>query len=253
MVVAIVVFLSISEKRSRVNWESLRSSADAWQCIPEGFSFQALRDRCSSWLPAEELRDGEERTTIHLRHDYLMARLLCRAVLSSYTGVDPRNWSFRTGVFGKPYVAQPREFRSIHFSLTRTRGLLVCLVSRVGEVGVDAEETSTPVDVCRIAKHFLSPAEQAQLSSLTAQQRNTRFFEQWVLREAYVKGTGRGLAHSPERITIEFGEDGRPLPIDDWQFSLHHPSTRHVAATAVRAGCGTPTVPIRWVTTDGLF
>jgi len=236
-----------------VDWESLRSAAHAWQYSPEELSPQALRERYSSWLSAEERRCGNERRTDRLRHDYLTARLLCRAVLSSYTGVDPRSWSFRTGLYGKPYVCEPSEFRSLHFSLTRTRGLVVCLVSRTGELGVDAEETSRPLDVGRIASHFLSAAEHARLCNLPAQRRNARFFEQWVLKEAYAKGIGRGLAHSPDRLTVESDDDGRPLPIDEWQFSLYHPSAYHVAATAVRAGPAAPAVPVRWMTARGLF
>jgi 4'-phosphopantetheinyl transferase len=235
-----------------MDWESLRSVAHAWECNPGQFSSRALRE-CCSWLSGEEERHARELRTDRLRHDYLTGRLLCRVVLSSYAGIEPRRWNFGTGLYGKPYVLEPVEFRSLHFSLTRTRGLVVCLVSLLGEVGVDAEDTSQPVDVERVARHFLSPVEHARLSSLPARRRTARFFEQWVAKEAYIKATGRGLAHSPDRLTIGFGEDGRPIAIDGWQISLHRPSPNHVAATAVRPPCGMAALSVRWMPAGALF
>ena len=79
------------------------------------------------------------------RHDYLTARVLCRATLSRYAPVHPSEWKFEKGAYGKPRIAAPAGFESLHFNLTHTEGLMIFLVSRAGEVGIDAEKT--------IAKH----------------------------------------------------------------------------------------------------
>jgi 4'-phosphopantetheinyl transferase len=173
--------------------------------------------------------------------------------LSRYTGVAPVDWKFVKSAHGKPSIAEPAEFSSLQFNLTRTDGLIVCLVSRAGEVGVDAEETSRPVDIAQVARHFFSAKEQASLAACAPERRGKRFFEQWVLKEAYLKGRGTGLSETPPMLTIELGNDGRPMPVDDWQLALHDPSPQHVAATAIRARRGAPAIPISWFDALGLI
>ena len=86
---------------------------------------------------------------------------------------------------------------------------MIFLVSRAGEVGIDAEKTSSNIDGALIARHFFSRAEQARFGSLPVDQRPAWFFAQWVVKEAYLKGTGQGLDR-PERVTVEWREDGEP-------------------------------------------
>lgn len=181
-----------------------------------------------------------------LRQGYVAGRVLCRAVLSQYTGIEPRVWRFYRGVNGKPSVLEPAKFSNLFFSVSRTKGFAICLVSLMGDVGVDVEETTHTVDVLQVARHFFSYEEQSRLAKLAAVERRKRFFEQWVLKEAYLKGTGTGLAWAPERLTIEPGR------IRDWQFSLHRPDRNHIAAAAVHSLGGRP-VPVRWLEAQQLF
>ena len=153
----------------------------------------------------------------------------------------------------KPKIIGPADFKSLRFNLAHTSGLVICLVSRAGEVGVDAEETSRLVDIAQVARHFLSRREQACLENLPAHLRIARFFKQWVLREAYLKGIGKGIAHAPERFTVRLGENDQPLPIRNWQFFLCRPSAKHVAAAAVRQRRGAAPVSVRWLKADDSF
>lgn len=175
----------------------------------------------------------------------MAARALCRATLSRYTGVAPEDWRFRTEAHGKPSIAAPAAFRSLRFNLTHTEGLTICLVSCAGDVGVDAEETSRIVDIEQVARYVFTEPEHMRLAGLPVPGRTARFFEQWVLHEAYCKGTGTGLAHAAEPVAIEWGE--RYGTAGDWQFSLYRPSANHVAAAAVRRTRGAASVSIRWL------
>jgi 4'-phosphopantetheinyl transferase len=234
-------------------WQELQTAAHALQLSANEISPKALQQRCFSWLSIDERENWKKFRTQWLRHEYLAARALCRAALSRYTGVAPRNWTFGTSVHGKPKIIGPAEFTSLRFNLAHTSGLVICLVSRVGEVGVDAEETSRVVDVEQVARHFVSRQEKARLENLPPRQGTARFFEQWVLREAYLKGIGKGIASAPERFTIKFGENGEPLPIGTWQFFLYRPSANHVAAAAVRRRRGAAPVFVRWLKANDLF
>jgi 4'-phosphopantetheinyl transferase len=211
----------------------LLTAAHVWQLCPGDLRAPEKRDWWLSRLPAGEREQYEQFATARMREGYLAARVLCRATLSLYTGVDPSQWRFGVGLHGKPVLVEPEDLRSLRFNLTHTDDLVVCAVTRAGEVGVDAEKTSCAVDDRLVARHFLSSRQEARLASLPSYERTQRFFEQWVLKEAYVKATGCGLAHAPERLTIEQDQCGKPLPVANCQFTLWHPSPSHVVAAAV--------------------
>lgn len=227
-------------------WDRLVDSAHAWQLRTDRLRAPGLRDWWLSRLPAVERAQYERFLTDEMRERYLAARVLCRTTLSRYTGIDPSDWRFGENAYGKPVVLEPSEFTSLRFNLTHTSDLVICIVTRAGEVGVDAEDTSQPVDVSLVARHFLSRREEARLASLPARERAERFFEQWVLKEAYVKAIGTGLADADERLTVEQREDGRAVENAGCTFSIYRPSPNRVAAAAVLA----PTsIAVEWRTT----
>ena len=214
------------------NWNALLNEAHAWQVCPEDLA-AGPHVRGLSWLSPDERARYEQFPAERQQHDYLTARVLCRATLSRYANVHASEWKFDKGAYGKPRIAAPDGFESLHFNLTHTDGLMICLVSRAGEVGIDAEKTSSYIDGALIARHFFSRPELARFCSLPVHKQPAWVFAQWVVKEAYLKGTGRGL-DTPERVTVEWGEDGQPVAIGGWQFFLYHPSPHHVAAAALR-------------------
>jgi len=227
-------------------WDALLTEGHAWQFCPDELRAPGVRDRCRSWLSADEAARYEQFRTEKMRESYLAARALCRATLSRYTGVDPSRWRFGQGLYGKPTLVAPGNFKSLRFNLTHTDDLVICIVTRAGEVGVDAEKTSQRVEIAPIARHFLSRRQRARLASLPSCERAARFFEQWVLKEAYVKSIGKGLAYAPERVTVEQDDNGEPVAIGRCQFSVYRPSSSHVAAAAVMRGRCVAPVSIRW-------
>jgi 4'-phosphopantetheinyl transferase len=228
-------------------------TADAWYCRPEELSADKLERRFLPWLtPGERLHRQKLRTPA-MRHDYLATRALCRLSLSHHTHVDPTTWAFTAGKQGKPAIAGAPPFRSLHFNISHTDGLIVCAITRAGEIGIDVEETSREVDLAQVARHFFSPDEQAHLSNLSAKERKTRFFQLWVLKEAYLKGRGMGLSKSPDEFSIRFSSRENPLPIGNWQLALHYPTPRHVAATAIRRPRSAAKAPIHWRDAHELF
>jgi 4'-phosphopantetheinyl transferase len=238
----------VTRKRSAATlaFEALRTAAHVWHVCPEKLSPATLEKRCLPWLSADERARRVKFSTARLRHDFLVTRALCRAVLSHYTAVDPADWRFVEGKHGKPAISLPRKFKSIRFNLTHTDGFVACIVSRAGEVGIDAEETSRHVNIEQVARHFLPSDEQSRLSRMPASRRARRFFEQWVLREAYLKGLGSGLTDHLDRISVQ-------VPIGNWHLALHRPTQRHVAATAVRLRRGRKPIRIRWIHARGLI
>jgi 4'-phosphopantetheinyl transferase len=251
------------------DWEKIIGCAHAWWVNGEKVAERSLP---MHWLDAEERALAQEFSARKARHQYLVARMLSRAVLSYYTGVAPGDWRFGAGKFGKPRIEAPKRLESLkrrapqagrlhgegnsfntsslRFNLTHTNGLIVCLVSRAGEVGVDAEKISRRVHVEEIAEHFLAKSEWDELAKLAGAKRRRRFFEIWALKEAYLKGRGRGFSVSPQRVAMEFDSNGKPLPKREWQLALHKPRKGYVAATAILAR---KAIPIVWKDARGLL
>ena len=233
-------------------WNEISIAAHAWQLHPENIPARTLSKTALNWLEPHE-HAHLRKLRKNLQHDHLAARALCRLVLSYYTTVGPADWKFKPATHGKPTISQPRAYSSVRFNLTHTDSLIICLVTRTGEVGVDVERTNRRVDIDEIVRHFFAATEQRALAKLAATERTKRFFEIWVLKEAYLKGRGRGLSISPARVPIRFDAQGSPIPIGDWQLELHCPTPHHVAATAIHRTSTDPTVPIVWRNAAQLF
>lgn len=222
----------------------LSRAAHAWHVSPNDLSPHELASRCLAWLGSDELARYRQLGSAQLKHEFLTAHALCRAALSHYARVDPSRWWFRETQNGKPVITEPAEFASLHFNVTHTAGLAVCIVSRVAAVGIDAECASQRVDVEQVARHFFSKNERTHLSSLPAQERTRRFFELWVLKEAYVKAMGSGL---PEAV-----EEGIVEPSSECELTLHWITPEHVVAAAVLSGTQCE-IAIEWRDGRSLF
>ena len=197
---------------------------------------QAERERCARYL---FMRNRIESTA---------ARALARAALSRYADVDPRAWTFAQGEHGKPQVSGPAEATHLRFNVAHTPGLVVCLVARDREVGVDAEVLGRSSDIALLARRCLSPDEQQALWALPQLAQARRFLIHWTLKEAYLKARGIGIGLPLAEITLLADDDptslaGPPTHFslgpgvgDDptrWQLERCHLLPTHVAAIAV--------------------
>jgi 4'-phosphopantetheinyl transferase len=236
-----------------ISWDALLTTAHAWQLRPSELGAPPVRDRWLRHLSDDERAHYRRLQTDAAGENFLAARMLCRAALSKYTGLDPSEWRFGRSLNGKPTLVEPIRFKSLRFNLTHTNGLVVCIVTRAGEAGVDAEDTSQPVDALLVARHFLEHRTEEELTGLPARERAARMLEQWVLKEAYVKATGRGLVDTPERLTVQRGSDGRPMALGRCQFSVCRPTSTHVAAAAVLARYKAVLISFEWLDGTELF
>jgi 4'-phosphopantetheinyl transferase len=230
---------------------ALHAAVHVWMApidrLPAGWE-----ERCFAWLTPDERARHAQLATPSLQREFLATRAVCRATLSRYSGVDPSAWVFAAGESGKPAIAEPATWSSLRFNLTRTCGLVACAVTCAGEVGVDVEETSRGIDAAQVARHCFSLEEQAAMDALPPDRRTMWFFEQWTLKEAYLKGRGTGLSEPPEGFAIDRDAEGAPKPLGAWQLSLHRPGPRHVAAVAVRPERSSAQVPVFWFETTAL-
>ena len=199
--------------------------------------------------PSESLLSAEERARAHRFHffadrsAYITAHALLRRALSEiHREISPGAWTFENTPIGKPFLPAEVGLSRLHFSLTHSRKLVACLVSREGICGIDVEQIGRVSDPLLISKSRFSEVETRDLAALSGRRRDTYFTELWCLKEAYLKAKGVGLTVplSDFHFRFEPGEAApstfRPLLGDaaaDWCFRLMRPNDTHVLAAAI--------------------
>lgn len=179
------------------------------------------------------------------RRDYLVAHGLRRQLLGRTLGVPPEALRFTVDEpRGKPRLAWP-ERTGIDFNLSHTHGLVACAWSvprhadaaSVRPVGVDCENASRPIDD-DVAEVFCNAAELAAVSGPAT----TARVNVWVMKEALLKASGRGLELPLHEVHIGL-EPARVLGVParmglaaDWRVEHWRPTPHHVAALAYRVG-----------------
>ncbi len=168
------------------------------------------------------------------RRSFLLAHALTRVVLAGCTGVAPGALEFEVNGYGKPALRNGPAF-----NLSHTCGMVAVAVTAGTDVGVDVEDTRRVGDWAGVSGKVFSAAELEALRQVDAARRQERFYEQWTLKEAYLKARGMGLSlpldgfsvKVGEEIGIEFGEKIEDDPAA-WQFALFPVGAFRVAAAA---------------------
>jgi 4'-phosphopantetheinyl transferase len=216
---------------------------------------------CADRLPDQQVGAGlhtllspeEQDRMACYRHDadrtlYLLSRGLMRSVLASYLGCACRDVRFTANDFGKPILhadccpfANARSSEKLHFNLTHSRGAVALAVSNGREVGIDIEKRGRSVEFLPLAERFFSASEANHLKGLPTEKLGEAFFAIWTLKEAFVKGIGRGLSFPLDAFCFDLEGDRflrfRPLAdfvSPDWHFQQFDLGERHCGAVAVQ-------------------
>lgn len=119
------------------------------------------------------------------RAEYLTSRALLRLALERYTGRPAKSQRLRTGRNGKPECVEGPAV-----SVSHSGDLVVCALAPAGRIGVDIQTASPRRRADDIARQYFSECEHDWIRSGS----HERFYMLWVLKEAYLKATGFGLA-----------------------------------------------------------
>lgn len=195
------------------------------------------------------LLNDEERHRFHAfhfaddRHLYLVAHALLRTSLSRYADIQPDAWVFSSvEKHGRPEIAFTEACGDrIRFSLSHTRGLTACVITRNVDVGIDVECLDRQVDAESIATRYFAPSEALFLAGLSSAEQNIRFLQLWTLKESYVKARGGGLSIPLDSFHFARDEDGAwQIGFSDsnddpdaWQFTCMSPTPNHVMSVAL--------------------
>jgi 4'-phosphopantetheinyl transferase len=180
--------------------------------------------------PDERNRADRFRFEVH-RTRFVVGRGLLRIILGRYCKLPPERLRFNYGPNGKPELVPGEGTRrtngTLRFNLAHSENVGLLAVTRTGPVGVDIEQVRRLEEFKELVSQFFSPRESAEFSRLPWEQQPAAFFNLWTRKEALLKATGAGIAHSLNRVEVSFlpGEPARvlSLPVEEyagWEWSL---------------------------------
>jgi phosphopantetheinyl transferase len=147
------------------------------RCLPDAL--------VATFLTAADLERCTALTHPRRRAECLAGRALLRHALEQFTGRGGLSHELRATPEGKPEcVAGPA------ISLSHSGEIVVCAVASGGSIGVDVETRRPRTPAKALAAQYFSPFEAAWVEA----DPDRRFRMLWVLKEAYLKALGVGLA-----------------------------------------------------------
>jgi 4'-phosphopantetheinyl transferase len=147
--------------------------------------------RLEKLLSADELERAWRFRFPQDRTRFVARRGALREVLATYLDLGPQSLRFRRAEFGKPCLADGRE---LQFNASGCEDIALIAVRHDAEVGIDIERVKHLPDLAALAGRLLSQTELPEFSSLPDQERERKFFETWVRKEAIAKMLGFGLS-----------------------------------------------------------
>lgn len=125
------------------------------------------------------------------RQQFLCGRALLRTILERHTGENAASHQLVSDDKGKPHCVDGPAV-----SIAHSGNLIVCAVTNLGDIGIDIEVPRRQRDTVGIAETYFSGEESRWLTTQPAD----RFYMLWVLKEAWLKATGLGLAGGLDRL-----------------------------------------------------
>ncbi|GAB3965189.1 4'-phosphopantetheinyl transferase family protein [Streptomyces sparsus] len=220
------------------------ATAPSWElAVPDDASRPVLRllrvseHTAGTGAALALLDEGErQRWTAYRRQEdrdrYAVAHTALRRFLGSFLDTPPDTVELTREdcpVCGGPHGRPAVRGGGVHFSLSHC-GDLVLLAFAPVAVGVDVEAVPDPA-VTREVSSALHTRERAEVAALPAPDRPGAFARCWVRKEAYLKGTGKGLSGGLERTYLGTGD--RPAVVAGWSLVDVDVAAGHAAAVAV--------------------
>lgn len=237
-----------------------RMTMKLWWIRPETFE---ATDAALALLDPNERRQHQRFIPPAKRHEYLVTRILLRTVLGQILCVEPASLQFVRNEWNRPALAPESMASPIHFNISHTDGLIVCLVSPEQQVGVDTELFTRAPTLLNLAPRVFAPKELLDLRALPATEQARRAVHLWTLKESYIKARGMGMALPLTGFAFRFNDGRVSLEIDpelndageNWQFQTlafgAHMISTAIALTPQQRQTelknGAPTLPIDYI------
>ena len=136
--------------------EIRENEAHLWYGRPDDISDSILLRRFRELLSEDEREKFERYHFAEDRHSSLITRAMIRCLLSRYAAVEPSDWQDRTNTYGRPEIAKPSHAGKLRFNIAHTKGIIVILICKNRNVGIDVERYPYLGPYQEIADRFFS-------------------------------------------------------------------------------------------------
>jgi len=156
------------------------------------------------------------------RDSWVVSQGALRMLLSGYLGIPPKLVKTGRRRKGKPYsIDDP----GLYFNMSNSGKLVTIAFSRDTELGIDIEHIRPLPDLDEmIIRNFTS--REIRFINGKSEERITRFFRFWTIKESYLKAIGEGMRLSPDNLEFAIEKDSiRQLAVngifeqENWNFS----------------------------------
>jgi 4'-phosphopantetheinyl transferase len=181
---------------------------DVWLLAPDAAGAGGIA-RASTVLDDSERARAERFLREDDRRAFVVARALLRLSLARHVEAPPERIRFELDVNGRPRLAGANGASDVDFNLSHCRGLVACAIGRGAEVGADVEWCGRRTSLAFLLR-VLSPEELETVGRLPDPARRRAALEAWTMKEALLKGRGKGLrgTSSPSALrSISFDLD----------------------------------------------
>ena len=127
------------------------------------------------------------------RRNFIESRAFLRRILAGHAAAAPAEIQFEHGPWGKPRLSGSPGSRSLEFSLSHSRGVVLVGLAMDQAIGIDVELMRRLDDYDKLAQRFFAPGEYRDLCALPEPARLRGFFRYWTRKEAVVKALGTGM------------------------------------------------------------
>jgi len=166
----------------------------------------------------------------------IISRAILRLILSLYLERPPQNIVFSYTGTMKP-VLKMRNANRINFNVAHSHDLILYAFSRRNMVGIDIERVAPISNYKRIARRFFTSRE-CERPDLSAEEKSLKGFKKiWVIKEAYLKATGKGVSDM-ENVEVIFKKNKSQIlrnskkdkDLSGWKIQSFEPETNYVAS-----------------------
>ncbi|PHR28832.1 MAG: hypothetical protein COA36_05925 [Desulfotalea sp.] len=167
---------------------------DIWLLPIEGWNFTNLEGRQLNQLLSEKEQCRFQRfRPPRKKTEFIASRLLLRHLLSTYTECDVLNTEAVPDGMGRPFWFENNRATDLFFSLSHTKNMVCCALSRHQEIGCDIESLQPRKYLQELAERVFSEQEHNYYQQLPLQSQSEFFYRSWTLKEAFIKALGQGL------------------------------------------------------------
>lgn len=171
-----------------------KNHIDVWLLPIDGWEFTNVEERQINELLSEnEQRRFQRFRPATKKAEFIASRLLLRHLLATYTGCDTLNTEAIPNDMGRPFWFEKGKSIDLFFSLSHTKNMICCTLSRHKEIGCDIESLQPRKYQEDLADKVFSKKEQLFYKELPEATQSEFFYRSWTLKEAFVKALGQGL------------------------------------------------------------